>query len=273
MDKEELKGYLEKGTEIAGGIVGGAIGLIGGPAGALLGGGLGAAITIGVKEIISRQLSHKQNARTSASVAYIFTGIQEQLESGKQIRSDDFFNNDNRRSSAEELFEGVLIKCKDEYQEKKIKFISRIFESTIFNPDISPESANQILASAENFTYRKLCIISFYGQKDKIFDVSLLMNDTYSWYPNVEFSLEIEMLKQDIYELVNLGIIDTDNLMMTSSNDVIPNRFKLTKIGLNLFEIMKLSEISKDELIPIYESLLYKEEYGVSSQGTRNGKR
>lgn len=113
MDKNRISKFLSTGADIAGGVAGGAIGLIGGPAGAMLGGGLGVAITHGLKEIVNRQLSQRENARAAASAAYIFTGIQSKPDSGAQIRQDSFFNNSNGRSSAEELFEGVLLKCKD----------------------------------------------------------------------------------------------------------------------------------------------------------------
>lgn len=165
MKKETLKSYLEKGSDITGGAIGGAIGLIGGPAGAILGGGLGVAISLGVKEFINRQLSNRQEVRVAASTVYALNEIRKRVEQGETVRSDDFFDNSTGRSSAEELFEGVLLKCKDQYQEKKIFYISKIFEKTIFDNNISADTANQILSMVESFTYRKLCIISFSKRK------------------------------------------------------------------------------------------------------------
>ncbi len=270
MDKDKLKSYLEKGTDITGGAVGGAIGLIGGPVGAILGGGLGVALSIGVKEIISRHLSERENSRTAASTAYVITGIKDKLDSGLQIRTDNFFDNSTGRSSADELFEGVLLKCKDQYQEKKIKYISKIFEKATFDYGISAETANQILSMAESYTYRKYCIISFFAQKDELYDTSKLMQEVYSWYPNAVFSFELEILKQDIFELVNSGIVDQNNLMMVTRNEVVPGDFILTKIGKALYDIMDLVEIPKSDIDPIYNELLYKEEFGISEHGTKN---
>ncbi|MBB4119896.1 hypothetical protein GGR32_002207 [Mesonia hippocampi] len=271
MDKDKIKKYLETGADIAGGVAGGAIGLIGGPAGAILGGGLGVALTSGIKEIISRKLAERENARTAASAAFMFTGIQNNLDLGVQIRQDSFFDNTNGRSSAEELFEGVLLKCKDQYQEKKIKYISKIFEKATFDTGISSETANQILSMAESFTYRKYCVISFFAQKDVLYNTNELMKEVYSWYPNAQFSFELEILKQDIFDLVNLGIIDQNNLMMVTRNEVIPENFKLTQIGHALYDLMDLNEIPQEDLNPIFEELKYKEEFGVSEHGTRNG--
>ena len=271
MNKDKVKKFLETGADIAGGVAGGAIGLIGGPTGAILGGGLGVVLTHGIKEVIKKQLSERESSRTAAAVAYIFTGIQEKLDSGIQIRQDSFFDNINGRSSGEELFEGVLIKCKDQYQEKKIRFISKIFEKATFDSGISSEIANQILSMAESFTYRKLCIISFFAQKDILFNTEELMKEVYSWYENAIFSFELEILKQDIFDLVNLGIIDQNNLIMVTRNEVIPKDFKLTRIGQVLYDIMDLNKIPISDLNTIFEELKYKEEFGISEHGKRNG--
>ncbi|WP_299162825.1 hypothetical protein [uncultured Tenacibaculum sp.] len=271
MNREELKNYLDKGTDIVGGGIGGALGLIGGPLGAIGGGVLGVAITHGIKEIVNRQLSNREEIRVSASTVYILSGLSEKFERGEQIRQDDFFNNLNGRSNAEELFEGVILKCKEQYQEKKIKYISKIYEKAIFDSNISSETANQILIIAESFTYRKFCIISFYKRNAELYNINDLMQDPYVWYPNLASSLGLDILKQDIFDLINLGIIDSNNTLMTTSNDVMPGKLKLTKIGMELFELMSLNEILKEDLDPIFNELKYKEEFGISQYGTKNG--
>jgi len=269
MKHEELKIYLAKGTEIAGGAIGGALGLIGGPVGAIAGGALGVAITHGIKEIINRQLSNRQEVRVSASTIYILNGINSRLENREQIRQDDFFDNEKGRSSAEELFEGVILKCKDQYQEKKIRFLSKIYEKTIFDESISSETANQILNFSENFTYRKICIIAFYGRINE-FDRTQILKEPYSWYENATFSIEIEILKQDVFELMNLGILDNNNTITSTRDDIVPNNFKLTAIGQIVFSLMDLNEVIIEDLSPIYEDLKYKEEFGISQNGGRN---
>ena len=270
MNNEKLKDYLSKGTEIAGGAVGGAIGLIGGPAGAILGGALGTAITIGVKEFISRQLSNRQEVRIAASTAYLLNGVKNRIENGETIRNDSFFQQDEERSSAQELFEGVLIKCKEEYQEKKIQYVTKIFEKTIFDTNISPETANQILSIAEKYTYRKICIISFFNRKNE-FDTSLLMKEPYSWYENATYTLQLEILKQDIFELANDGILDQNNVATFTKEDIIPYDYKLTTIGQTIFNIMDLHLIPITEIEPIFKDLVYKAEFGINDKGKING--
>lgn len=269
MKREELKKYLDKGTDIVGGGIGGALGLIGGPLGAIAGGAVSEALTHGIKEIINRQLSNRQEIRVSASTVYILSGITKRLENGEQIRQDNFFDNQTRRSNAEELFEGIILKCKDQYQEKKIHFLSKIYEKTIFDQNISHETANQILNISESFSYRKICVVAFYGRVDS-FDRTLIFKEPYSWYETAAYSLDTEILKQDIFELMNLGILDNNSTMTSTRNDIVPNNFKLTEIGDILFSLMDLNEVIVEDINPIYELLKYKDEYGVSQNGGRN---
>src|SRR5690606_38389992 len=130
---EKLVNYLKLGSEIAGGAVGGAIGLVGGPAGAIIGGGAGVIVSKGLIELTERFLSNRESIRASAAAAYSIMAINDRIEAGEEQRNDGFFDPINGRSKAEELFEGVLIKCKNEYQEKKIKFISSIYSNTVFD--------------------------------------------------------------------------------------------------------------------------------------------
>ena len=272
MDNEKLKKYLEKGTEIAGGALGGAIGLIDGRFGGVLGGGMAVAITIGIKEFFNRQLSNRQEIRIAASAVYVIDEIRKRIEQGDTIRNDSFFVENNGRSSAEELFEGVLLKCKDQYQEKKIFYISKIFEKAIFDDNISSETANQILSLVESFTYRKLCVISFFLRKNE-FRTDILMQDPYSIYPNAKYSIELEILKQDILDLINLGIVVLKNRLMLSKNDVVPFQIELTNIGQLIASIMDLQLIPLTDLNLIYLELQYKEEFGPNRDGEYNGKK
>ena len=274
MDNEKLKNFLKKGSEISGGAIGGAIGLIGGPIGAIAGGGLGVLSAHLMNEIIERSLSDRQKIRIAATTTFLFDGIAKRIKNGEKVRSDDFFDQDVlNRSKAEELFEGTLLKCSNQYQEKKIKYISRIFEETIFEETISAESANQILTIAESLTYRKICLISFYGRRNVDFLGEILMRDVYSWYPNIKYSTDQKLLIQDLFELINLDILDKGNMMMVSNKDIIPDEINLSEIGLTLYNIMNLREIERSALLTIVEGLKYREEWGVSTNGTKNGER
>lgn len=272
MTNDKLKTFLKKGSEISGGAIGGAIGLIGGPAGAIAGGGLGVLTGQLLNEVIERAFSDRQKIRIAATSTFLFDGIAKRLENGERIREDGFFDRKTfNRSKAEELFEGTLLKCTNQFQEKKIKFISKIFEKVIFDSDISAESANQLLVISDSLTYRQLCILSFYGRRDTDYSGEVLMKDTYSWYPSIVFTTNEKLLLQDLYELINLDLLDKQNWMIVTNKDIIPDILTLSEIGQSLFEIMDLSEIERDDIQPIINGLKYKHEWGVSENGTING--
>jgi|SRR5690606_23347897 len=274
MNDEKLKTFLKKGAEITGGIVGGAFGLIGGPIGSIAGGGLGVLSAQLIQEIIERSLSNRQQIRIAATSTFIFEGIKTRLDNGETIRNDNFFERSiYDRSNAEELFEGTLLRCANQFQEKKIIHISKIFEKTVFTDTISPETANQLLELANSLTYRKLSLISFYGRRNTDLNGVTLMKDPYTWYPHISLTTNEKMLNQDLYELINSDLLYNNNTATFSNNDILPDKITLTKTGQDLFEIMELKEIDKNYVLNIVSDLKYKTEWGRSTNGTINGER
>lgn len=72
-------------------------------------------------EFASRLLSSREEARIGATISYAALKIQQRLDAGDIPRSDGFFSADETgRSNADEIFEGVLLKAKNEIQEKKL---------------------------------------------------------------------------------------------------------------------------------------------------------
>ena len=269
MSNEKLKSFLKKGAEITGGIVGNAIGVIGGPIGSIAGGGLGVLSAQLIQEIIERSFSNRQQIRIAATSTFIFNGIKTRLDNGETIRNDNFFERSiYDRSSAEELFEGTLLRCANQFQEKKILHISKIFEETVFCATISPETANQLLELANSLTYRKLSLISFYGRRDSDINDVVLMRDPYVWYPHISLTTNEKMLTQDLYELINSDLLVNNNIAMFSNKDILPDKITLSKTGLDLFIIMELQEIDKNYILNIVSDLKYKTEWGRSTNGT-----
>ncbi len=56
------------------------------------------------------------------------------------------------RSTAEEIFEGVLLVAQRDYQEKKTKFYANFFANIAFEPFIDRALANFLLRVAERLT-------------------------------------------------------------------------------------------------------------------------
>lgn len=230
---------------------------------------LGAIVSPLIQDYLSRQLSSREIYRVNCSYNYIVKGIEERLKNNELFRDDDFFDDKNERSSAKELFEAVLSKCKSEYQEKKICHISKIYENTVFDNGISSELVNQIISKVEYLTYQKILIISFFGRKNE-FDIEKLMKEPLSFYDNFKPNLDHDLILQDVFELMNIGIIRNDNIGIFVKEDITPYQFELSIFGQAIFELMDLKSIEKELIKKIYDNLIYKNEYGLNNNGNRN---
>lgn len=173
-NSDKVRTLLNTGGDLAGAAVGGALGfLTAGPAGAAGAAAGSLALTKIAKALLidfaNRGLSHREEIRVGAVAALVIEGIRYHLEEGRQPKNLAFLDEStNGRSKAEELFEGVLQKSKNEYQEKKIKYYANIFITALFNEQFSPETVNHVLALAERLTYRQLCLLSLFSRPQPI---------------------------------------------------------------------------------------------------------
>lgn len=154
-ENEKANAIIRMGAEIVGGMSAAAIGLLGStPFAEIIVGGLGSSLSNILVEITERQLSQRERIRIGATSSAVITTIEEHVSAGEEIRTDDFFEvNDHYRSHGEEIFEGVLIKAKNEHEERKLIYLGRIFANAAFMPKISVYEVNHILNTSSNLTY------------------------------------------------------------------------------------------------------------------------
>ena len=243
--EEGHKKFLGIAIHTLGAGVGGAIGFLGGLPLAVGGAIAGVAVTETLKEFATRSLSSREELRVVAVAHLTVNGIKNRIERGQLPRNDDFFKGTQyERSNANELFEGILIKCKNEYEEKKISFVAKIFENVAFDSSISPENANQILNITGQLSFRQLTLLSFIGQnKDNTFGVRML-----DYEEGVNIHKDIQFLLQDLHHLCLQGLIyRKDNTFSMNYEDNVAGQMILSDLGIEYFNLLNLSEMSKDE--------------------------
>lgn len=136
-EKQMLKTVIEDGIEITGAAGGAALGfLVAGPAGAAGVAAGGYVATKALKrigiEIYNKVIGKREKTRIGASTIYAADKIREKIHNGNSIREDGFFDTHGiKRANAEEIFEGVLLKSKDSYQELKVKHYGEFWRSCI----------------------------------------------------------------------------------------------------------------------------------------------
>lgn len=174
VSKRKLADHIDFGTGSAssgvGALVGGAIA---GPIGGIIGGITATGAQMMLKKFVSKHvspnLSTSEEHRLRKVLSQFNTKMVQNLSvsSGKTLRQDCFFSTKlNERSAAEEIFEGVLIAAQREYEEKKVKFEGNFFANIACYPSIDRAKANFLLRLAQGLSYRQLCIVALFVQKD-----------------------------------------------------------------------------------------------------------
>jgi hypothetical protein len=156
---------VETGSDLVGAVTGAAIGLIGGPAGAFGGAVAGVGAARAVKhvgsEIRRRVLAPREEARVGGALTLIIVSIGDELQKGRFPRSDGFFEaHGTDRAAAEELLEGVLLRARDAFEEKKVPLLGALYASIAFDEWISPAHGNLLLQLASSLTYQQLVAMS-----------------------------------------------------------------------------------------------------------------
>ena len=261
-DTEKNEGLLQlinNSTEIAGSATAGlAAGLLTGDPIAATIFGMGAkALEIGFKtigsEISERMIGPREKVRAGAAIAFALAGVRQRLENDEIPREDDFFEkNDIGRSKSEEVLENTVLKIQREPEEKKARYIAKIYENSVFEQKVSADLAHKVIKSAEQLTYQQLCILSMVGRRE---DSEDFRRDF-----QFEFSLELSKLLHDCFELDRAGYIQ-GGLSLTFSGQppryetLNPYTMHLENIGIATFNLMNLQDIPDDDITPIAEPL------------------
>jgi hypothetical protein len=248
---QRIRKLIDTGAEIAGGAVGGALGfLAGGPVGAAALGAGGAAAAKALKHVGSeaceRLLGPRERVRVGGVLAVAAAEINERLNNGEPLRDDDFFQEKRPgRSDAEEVAESILLKSQREPEEKKIPYMGRLLANVAFQKEISAEMAHQLAKTAEQLTYRQLCILRLAVVKDVL---GLRAGD---YRGQGSFSKE---LYQVLYECLNLyhrGLVNFGGEVAFGPTDVAPGKMTVQALGADIYNLMQLHSIPDADLYPL----------------------
>ena len=199
---DKLKMIIDKGSEIGGSVAGAAIGLvIAGPPGAIGGAAVGPLIALAFNkigtEISEKFLSHREQARVGATYTLALEKISKLIEDGKRVREDDFYvSNEKGRSKSETLLEGALLKARNEYEEKKLKFYSCFLANLSFDDTTSFEKGNTLLRILEQLSYRQIAILAYFSEIESL--------STERWMISFKDNIELGDCQDFYSELMDL---------------------------------------------------------------------
>lgn len=259
MSKHNLPDIIDfaKGSAASAAGVGAGIaiaGLIGGIVGGMAASGFDVLFKKFVSKHIHRNLSINEEERLRKVLSQFNTKMVQNLSvgSGKTLRQDSFFSEEkiNERSAAEEIFEGVLFAVEREYEEKKVKFEGNFYANIIFDSRIDKASANFLLRLAQSLSYRQLCIVALFVQKDNFH----LRDTSYRMIPQFN-DMRLLALLQDIHQLSSQGLLFIDGEEMASPFDIVPAQMVAQGTIKELYSLMGLEEIDPSDIHALAELL------------------
>jgi hypothetical protein len=248
---KKVTALIEYGGGIAGGVAGAVIGfLAGGPIGAAIGGAIGPALQTAASEVAARELSRREAMRVGATMSYTMDFIRERLARGDRPREDRFFVADEtKRSPAEEIFEGALLKIKSEHEERKARFYGQLLTNVSFDPGCSAAEANYLLHLMDRLTFLQLSLISFFSAADRF--PKLPAED----YEGKSIDTELLNVLAATFDLFQMSILklwkrgDDSAAVVFDPIELVPAHMVLSPTGKRLFDLTGLSAISdSDEL-------------------------
>lgn len=268
MNKSESKGreIVAAASEVAGSIVGASLGVIfAGPAGAIGGAIIGPVAT----KVLSRtcldvydRITGRGAARATAAAAFAVSEIKARIEAGEQLRNDGFFDASTSRSEADEILEGVMLKCRDTHEEKKAQFYGQLFASAALNPAFSAEYLNRVLVILGQLTYQQLCILELFASEERDGWRTSDFVDV-----DAQMSSETLVTLEQLFDLFRLTLVyragppgsDPDSLkssiFIMDPFQIIPTEVQLTRLGRMLVEALRLQNIPRCEVEALLEVL------------------
>ncbi|MEH1864564.1 MAG: hypothetical protein V7K69_06040 [Nostoc sp.] len=270
---EPINELIAVGSEITGGTLVTAIilalgGAAAGPPGAILTSVASPTIVYFLKKIgaqvKNRFLSHREEVRVGATLTFAISKIQENLDNGKQIRQDDFFKKGvQNRSAAEEVFEGVLIASQREHEEKKLRFYGNLVANIAFHPEINRAQANVLLRLGSSLSYTQMCLLGLIANKDKykLRQQNYISKDEQGKIQVLDLKLEQTFALQEIYDLYIKRILEINmsglifGKPIADLEYITPQNLTIKEIGSQLYNLMELSDIPKEDFDSISQLL------------------
>jgi hypothetical protein len=162
-EQAALERVVESGSGLAGAGTGAVIGtVIGGPPGALAGAGVGWAVEellrVGA-DVSRRWLSPRAEGRVGAVLRLAADEMSARIMAGETPRDDLRAEVTPGRTQAAELVEATLRTASQSYEERKVPYLAHLLVGIALEPDLSHAHAHQLIATAEELTYRQLLVL------------------------------------------------------------------------------------------------------------------
>lgn len=254
---------VRKGSQLAGALAGGAVGLIGGAAGALGGAAAGWAVGEGLAKLgveVMARVHGRASERAAATALMIERDREEHEARGEQARDDGFFDERGElRPEDQELLEAVLLTAANTYEERKLPYLAHLFDSVKYDASVPAADALFMARVADRLTYRQLVGLAVFAHHDEYFRElarAKVLFDEGRAAPDPGFMQQLD----DLGSRALVGVRDERGLVRTPGgtwggstlSEAQFGALHLTEPGETLYRLMRLDEIppsDRDEWI------------------------
>jgi hypothetical protein len=191
-------------------------------------------------DMTQRTLSNREKLRVAGVYEAATVQIYSRLDGGKTPRDDGFFTDDfDGRIKAEELLEGVFLKARDQYEEKKLLHFGRFYGNLCFRPDVTADLGNFLLRAADDLNYRQFILLALAAKQG---------------------SLDAEPLRHRVLPRADLFALMREEMQLLSASSFGGYGFlqgtgswtsKISSLGKDFFELFGLDEIPSHEVIAL----------------------
>lgn len=230
MDKNQF-------ADAATNIITAAAGLTGNPAIALSTAAIAPFLTRYAVDLGQRGLSAMQSLRCNWVYARALQKSSEYDQKGKKLR-DDAFMIENEGEQAVQIFEGLLLKAKDEYERKKVSYYANLLTNVCYDKRIIFEQAITMTHLIEQLSYRQFTIIAYAYNKNL---------ETASWearFKNFPQLSKYNDLYSEIMSLYNSALLYQVGIGATLGG----TPYRLSELGKLIYEELDLQEIPREEV-------------------------
>lgn len=229
--EDKAKFLVQSGIEIAGAAASSAIGFFAaGPFSAACAGAFGVLLAKSLAQEADKAMSAREQQRVGSVAAFAIARIAERLANGDGPRSDFFAPTTAFQSDGAQLLEGVLLKARDEYEERKLYHLGCFYGNLVF-AKVSVSVASLLIKTFERLTYRQLVLLALIHQSNTI-NVKNLRSQNHA-------DPELEALKREEMELHG-NSFGSAGLVCGAG----PFDDALSPLGIILVELAEVGEIS-----------------------------
>ena len=214
------------------------------PVAGLVGAALSPIIASGAKSILPTSLSKREDIRVEEVFKQVVQKIISKLNEGKIPRSDQmYYASEMDIPNAQEIFEGVLLKAREEHQAKKLSLYSNFFANLCFDETINLEHAHFLLSLLERLTYRQLVILAYISDGKHI--------QTSRWDALFKVANTSELIRYyDFYseyvDLYNIRLVTQTNKMPGFALGM--SQTKISEMGIKIAELLELNSIPQEDI-------------------------